>query len=134
MSESEVKPPGWRLPYFLLALAVVLLLAVGAFFLWRRFDPFLDQQPAFREAQALQAAVRGRPLDADEFAACLRLCEQAEGPAQQSAIASLEAAVGRSPEFREQAVEALGRVAARRDAQASASAKAVLKRLESTPR
>jgi hypothetical protein len=118
----------------LLVLALVLLL--GGAVLWlllSRHNPFFERSGDFRAAQAIQSAVRKRALTEEEVAACMRLCESRDGPTQQSAIASLEAAVGRSPEFRPQALEALRRVAASSDPQANASATAALKRLESSP-
>jgi hypothetical protein len=132
MSESKTRQIDSYLWSLALFLGLILLLA-GGYFLWSRYNPFFDQTPEFKEAAAVQSAVRRRALTADEFAECLRLCESGELTVRLSAFASLEAAVKRSPEYIPQAVEVLKRVAVGKDAQASASATAVLKRLTDPP-
>jgi len=132
MSEVKNRPIDsytWGLMIFL---GLILLLG-GGYFLWSRYNPFFDQSPEFKGAEAVLSAARRRALTADEFADCLLLCESGELTVRLSAMASLEAAVKRSPEYKPQAVEVLKRVAAGKDTQASASATAVLKRLMDQP-
>jgi hypothetical protein len=114
------------------ALLFLLVLAVGGagYLLWAKYNPYFDRAPQFQEARALQAAVRHRPLTPKEFADCLRLCESDDAAVRASAVATAEAAAGRTPEYRPSAAEVLTRLADGGDP----SAGAALKRLTDPPR
>jgi type IV secretory pathway VirJ component len=133
MSESEPRGRVTGLLGLVLLLILVLLVGIGGYVLFSQYNPIVNHSAQFREAEALQSAVRQRPLTAEEFAQCLRLCEYGDAVVQQSAIASTEAAVGRSPEFKPQAAEVLSRVAAESEPKAKASAAAVLQRFKGSP-
>jgi hypothetical protein len=127
---SETKTPS--IESYLWGLAILvgfLLLLGGGYFVWSRYNPYFHLSDVSLEAQAIVSAARSRALTAAEFAACVRLCDSDELSVRLSALASLEAAVGRSAEYKTEAVEVLKRVAAGKDPKASAAATAVLKRL-----
>jgi hypothetical protein len=130
MSESNKRSIDswiWGLVIFL---GLILILG-GGYSLWSRYNPWFDESPEFADARTIQSAVRNRPLTEAEFAVCMQLCESGEMSARLSAIASLEAAVRRTPEYKPEASKVLKRVAAGKDTKASAAATAVLGRLTS---
>ena len=123
-----------RFLMMVLSLVIVVLVGgVGVFFFFSKYNPYFHLDPRFQEAQVIMKATQARPLQPDEFARCLRLCESSNTSAQLFAITSAELAVTKSPEYKPQLVEVLTRVAGNREPDVAKSATIVLKRLADLP-
>ena len=120
-------------PFLLVLLLLVVLLLGGVVFFFSKYNPYFHLDPRFQEAQVIMKAVQARPLQPDEFARCLRLCESSHTPAQLFAITSAELAVSKTPEYKPQLAEVLTRVAGTSEPDAAKSATVVLKRLADLP-
>lgn len=134
MSNSDRQNHNSRLLIVVLSLVIVMFVGgVGVFFFFSKFNPYFHLDPRFQESQTILNTVRVRPLQPDEFARCLRLCESSHTPAQLFAITSAELAVSKTPEYKPQLAEVLTRVAGTSEPDAAKSATVVLKRLADLP-
>lgn len=74
--------------------------------MWQRYDPFVLERPANREARGLLDAARQWPLADDEFSNAIGLLGSGEMIARLTVVAILELEAGRSPERKRQVVAA----------------------------
>lgn len=115
----------------LVAIVAIILLSFLGYRLFQKYNPGFIHSPAYQQSQALRDAARQRALTKVEFDDCVRLCESRDETIQLQMLATLEVAVSRTEEYREPALEVLGRLAKNEEHPGVAkSAEAVKKRLE----
>ena len=110
---GEFHPDESGLRRFRVPLIVAVLLTVGVlatllgYWALKKFDPFFEYRPAFRDAKAILDITQKRPLTQVEFNRTLQILESDEPAAQQFAMAILAVEVQRDPTLKDTVLEAL---------------------------
>jgi len=132
MTDPDPQPRRWpRVAGSLVGLAVGLLLAFVAWWLWREYNPIINQIPAVREANALRDAARAGPLTDEEFERVVNVAGSGEPVAVLSTVAVLELEASRRPDRREKVTAVLTDLQQSRDASVRQSVAAALARITS---
>ncbi len=101
----------------LVALAAMLAVGGGAYWLWLRYNPLWDHTPEYREANALAATIHQRPLTDAEFARALALCDTGPMQARCAGVSLVAESVKKNPERAAQTIAVLARAAQSSDAE-----------------
>ena len=120
-------------------IAVLLLILVGlciplGIWAWKKYDPFFEYRPAFRDAKESMEIVRQRPLTRVEFDRTVKILDSDESAAQLMAMAILQLEVERDPTLKDSVLEALLRCqATAKDPRVANAAGTAATRMKSPP-